>query len=110
MNDIARIVTRAAGTDKAGNDGLIIGAMFKPGIGKLLPNRVYTIVEFDGVLTLRDEGECSGTDQYSDWQAKGYQFNWGMNVSDIMTCYHFVLTKEEYSHLLQQRAIKDMLG
>lgn len=95
---VGRIVTRAAGTDPANNDGAIIGAMFKDGIGILKPNTVYTIVSIDGELMLREEGECAGT----SGPLNGYMFHWGSTLEYIMSCFPFILTLKEYRDMCKK--------
>ena len=95
MREIARLVVRISDENRA---HLILGVASQ-NQNILEEGQVYTLVEFDGEVTLRKEGE-SCIPRYVNERKEGqaYDVCWGNSVDHILrfgkTCF---MTVEEYS-------------
>lgn len=100
MKEIARIATRAAGSDPSGDDGLLLGLMLVDGKGILKPYTVYSLMEVDGVLLLKEAGPSCGHPEYGG-VVGGWAFSWGGRTFEhIVVNEPFVYTRAEWLKMI----------
>jgi len=105
ITPVARIVTRMQG----GDDGLMIGTLFKTGVGFMKPNTIYEIRSICDVLTIVEIGRATGAGEanctHNMMSGTDAQFHWGQDIGNIIACHGqtMFLTEKEYAQIVAQR-------